>query len=166
MFLCVLLVCAVGVTSASTPGKSSVRKWRTLKPITTLLLCRKACYVLFTKLNMWVTNYDICLSVCLWLYSTSEPWPLFQFRNLYTVGRTLWTGDQPTTRPLHTHTPTHRTTQTQNKRTKTDIPRVGFEPRIPVLEWVKMVHALDRVATVIGTNYDISSEYHLNTTKK
>jgi hypothetical protein len=44
------------------------------------------------------------------------PWPLFQFLNLYTVGRTPWTGDQPVARPL----PTHRSTQTQNKR-HTDI---------------------------------------------
>jgi hypothetical protein len=42
-----------------------------------------------------------------------EPWPLLQFRNLfYTDGRTPWTSDQPVARPL----PTHRTTQTQNKR--------------------------------------------------
>jgi hypothetical protein len=34
------------------------------------------------------------------------PWPLFQFLNLYTVGRTPWTGDEPVARPL----PTHRTT--------------------------------------------------------
>jgi hypothetical protein len=40
------------------------------------------------------------------------PWPLFQFLNQCTVGRTPWTGDQPVARPL----PTHRTTQTQNKR--------------------------------------------------
>jgi hypothetical protein len=31
------------------------------------------------------------------------PWPLFQFRNLYTVGRTPWTGDQPVARPLPKH---------------------------------------------------------------
>jgi hypothetical protein len=43
------------------------------------------------------------------------PWPLFQFLNLYTVGRTPWTGDQPVARPL----PTHRTTQTE--QTHTDI---------------------------------------------
>jgi hypothetical protein len=49
-----------------------------------------------------------------------EPWPLFQFLNLYTVGRTPWTGDQPVARPL----PTHRTAQTQNKRTQN-----------PFLEW-------------------------------
>jgi hypothetical protein len=42
------------------------------------------------------------------------PWPLFQFR----TGRTPWTEDQPVARPL----PTHRTTQTQSKRTQT------FEP--------------------------------------
>jgi hypothetical protein len=28
--------------------------------------------------------------------------------------------------------------------------RVGFEPRIPVFERAKTVHALDRAATVIG----------------
>jgi hypothetical protein len=38
----------------------------------------------------------------------------FSFLTLYTVCRTPWTGDQPVTRPL----PTHRTTQTQNKRTQ------------------------------------------------
>jgi hypothetical protein len=51
----------------------------------------------------------------LWLYS-----PLlglgrvFSFLILYTEVRTPCTGDQPVARPL----PTHRTTQTQNKRTQ------------------------------------------------
>jgi hypothetical protein len=50
------------------------------------------------------------------------PWPFLQFRNLcYTDGRTHWMGDQPVARPL----PTHRTTQTQNKRTH----------RHPCFEW-------------------------------
>jgi hypothetical protein len=31
------------------------------------------------------------------------------------------------------------------------MPRVGFEPKIPVFERAKTVHALDRAATVIGT---------------
>jgi hypothetical protein len=30
------------------------------------------------------------------------------------------------------------------------MPRVGFEPMIPVFERAKTVHALDRTATVIG----------------
>jgi hypothetical protein len=30
------------------------------------------------------------------------------------------------------------------------MPRVGFEPMIPVFEWAKPVHAPDRVASVIG----------------
>jgi hypothetical protein len=72
------------------------------------------------------------------------PWPPFQFLNVYTVGRTPWTGDQLVARPLRTH----RTTQTQNKRRH--IPRVGFELTIPVLERAKTVHALDLAATVIG----------------
>jgi hypothetical protein len=46
------------------------------------------------------------LSVYLWLYSPLfGSWQLFHFLNLYTVGRTPWTGDQPVAKPL----PTHRT---------------------------------------------------------
>jgi hypothetical protein len=71
-------------------------------------------------------------------------WPLFSFLILYTVGRTPWTGDQPVARPL----PAHRTAQTQNKRTQTSIPQVGFELTIPVFGQAKT--ALDRAATVIG----------------
>jgi hypothetical protein len=33
------------------------------------------------------------------------------------------------------------------------MPRLGFEPTIPVLERAKTVHALDRAATVIGSSY-------------
>jgi hypothetical protein len=42
-------------------------------------------------------------------------WPLLQFLDLYTVGRTLWTWDQPVARSLTTH----RTTQTQDKHKQT-----------------------------------------------
>jgi hypothetical protein len=58
----------------------------------------------------------------------------------------LGRGDQPLARPL----PSHRTTQIQNERTQTSIPRVGFEPTTPVFERAKTVHALDRATTVIG----------------
>jgi hypothetical protein len=37
------------------------------------------------------------------LYSPCGPWPLFQFLNLYTVGRAPWTRDQQVARPLPTH---------------------------------------------------------------
>jgi hypothetical protein len=30
------------------------------------------------------------------------------------------------------------------------MPEVGFEPTIPVFEWAKTVHVLDRAASVIG----------------
>jgi hypothetical protein len=69
----------------------------------------------------------------------------FSFLILYTVGRTPWMGDQPVARPL----PTHRTTQTQNKRTQTSMTLVGFEPTIQVFEQAKTVRALDGAATVI-----------------
>jgi hypothetical protein len=73
----------------------------------------------------------------------------FTFLILYTIGRTLWTGDQPVARPL----PAHRTTQTQNKRTQTSMPRVGFEPTIPMLELSKTVPTSDCAVTVIGCHY-------------
>jgi hypothetical protein len=57
-------------------------------------------------------------------------------------------GHQPVVRPL----PTHRTTQTQNKRTQTSMPHAGFEATIPVFQRAKTVHALDRAATVTGYN--------------
>jgi hypothetical protein len=69
----------------------------------------------------------------------------FSFLTLYTVGMTPWKGDQPVLRPL----PTYRTTQSYNKRTQTSMPRVGFEPTTPVFERAKVIHALDRAATVI-----------------
>jgi hypothetical protein len=68
------------------------------------------------------------------------------FLTLYTASRTPWTRDRPVARPL----PPHRATQTQNKRTKTSILKVRFEPTIPVFERAKIVHALDRAATVTG----------------
>jgi hypothetical protein len=74
------------------------------------------------------------------------PWPLFQFLNLYAVGSIPRTWDQPVARPL----PTHRATQTQNKLTHTSMPRVGFEPIIPVFGRAETVHALDRSSIVIG----------------
>jgi hypothetical protein len=70
----------------------------------------------------------------------------FSFLILYTVGSTTWTGDQVVAMPL----PTHRRTQTQNKRTQTSMSLVGLEPTIPVIERAKTIHALDRAATVIG----------------
>jgi hypothetical protein len=91
-------------------------------------------------------------SICLSIYLSMAvqpfvgPWPLFSFLILYTVGRAPWTGDRPVSRPLLIH----RTTQTQNKRTKTSVPRVGFEPTIPVFKRAKTVHALDRTVTVIS----------------
>jgi hypothetical protein len=60
-------------------------------------------------------------------------------------------GDQPVARPL----PTHRTTQTQNKRTQITMPSVGFELTIPAFERANTVHALDHAATVIGLLFQI-----------
>jgi hypothetical protein len=55
-------------------------------------------------------------------------------------------GDQPTARPLTTY----RTTQTWNKRTNTPVPQVGFGPTTQEFKHEKIIHVLDRAATVIG----------------
>jgi hypothetical protein len=71
--------------------------------------------------HWWLTWHFIHSSMAL-KPSFFGPWPLLQFRNLfYAVGRIPWTGDEPVARPL----PTHRTIQTQNKRTH----------RHPYLKW-------------------------------
>jgi hypothetical protein len=72
----------------------------------------------------------------------------FSFFIFYTVVRIPWTGDEPVARPLSAH----RTAQTENKRTRTSMPQVGFEPTMPVFERAKTVHALDRAATVIASS--------------
>jgi hypothetical protein len=86
------------------------------------------------------------LSLSLCLYSPLDLGRFFSFLILYTVGSTPWMGDQPVARLMSTH----RTSQTQNKRTQTSMPRVGFEHTIPMFERTKTVHALDPTATVIG----------------
>jgi hypothetical protein len=49
-------------------------------------------------------SLTVCLSVCLCM-ALKPLWTssAFQFLNLYTVGRTPWTGDQPVVRQLPTH---------------------------------------------------------------
>jgi hypothetical protein len=76
----------------------------------------------------------ICiLLLLLWLYSPLLGLGRFlSFLIIYTVGRPPWTGDQPVARPL----PTHRATQTQNKRAR-------FEH----FERAKTVHALSGIRT-------------------
>jgi hypothetical protein len=81
------------------------------------------------------------------------PWPLFQFVDLFIIHSIgLFDGDQSVARLL----PAHGTAQTQNKRTQTSIPSIGFEPTIPVIERVKTVHALDSAATAMGLTYHLN----------
>jgi hypothetical protein len=50
------------------------------------------------------------------------------------------------------------------------MPRMEFEPTIPVFERVRTVHALDRAATVIGqkyiTGYNITVSHFIKTQRK
>jgi hypothetical protein len=52
--------------------------------------------------------------------------------------------DQPVARPLP---------NTNTEETQTSMPQVGFEPTIPAFERAKTVHALYRVAPVIGIHH-------------
>jgi hypothetical protein len=98
------------------------------------------------SLQIRILHY-LSLSLSLWLYS-----PLlglghfFSFLIFYTLGRAPWMGNQPVARPL----PTHKTAQTQNKRTQSSMPRVRFEPTTPVFEQAKTDYALDHATTIIG----------------
>jgi hypothetical protein len=105
-----------------------------------------------TPLQIWNMLSSRCMFLIfffflLWLYSPLSTIGRFlSFLILYTVRKTPWRGNQPVARPL----PTYRTTQTENKRTQTSLPRVGFEPTIPAIERAKTVYILDRAATLIG----------------
>jgi hypothetical protein len=99
---------------------------------------------LSTCLSVYLSD---CLSVFLSVCPSVRPFvrpSIHPFIHLWRYSPFVgpWTGDQPVARPL----PTHITTQTQNKRTQTSMPRVGFEATIPVFERAKTVHALDRSA--------------------
>jgi hypothetical protein len=73
------------------------------------------------------------------------PWPIFS--SLIFTQSVGFLGRGSASRK--TATSTHRTAQTENKRTQASIPQVGFEPTISVFELTKTVHDLDRAATVI-----------------
>jgi hypothetical protein len=96
-------------------------------------------------------NISVHLSVYLSmaLQPFAGPWPLFQFHDLIQSRRTPLAGNRPVAKPLTAH----RTAQTQNKRTQTSIPWVGFEPTTPVLERAKTVYVLDRATTVSAFLY-------------
>jgi hypothetical protein len=98
-----------------------VKKWVSVRRAS----LAKLVYGAYIHLSIYLSIY-----LTMDLQSFIEPWPLFSFLILYTVGRTLWSGDQPVARPL----PIHRTTRTQNKSTQISMPQGGFEPTIPVFE--------------------------------
>jgi hypothetical protein len=113
--------------------------------ISILLRKQKYCHLIECDyrrgLNWWSDLLDKQLvTIYLWLYSPCGPWSPFQFLNLYTVDRTPWTVDPLVARPL----PTSRTSQTQNKRSQTSMPRVRFKPTIPEFERAKTVYDLYR----------------------
>jgi hypothetical protein len=89
-----------------------------------------------------------------------KTWVLFQnFLILYTVGRTPCAGDKPVARPLPTH---DKKKHTQNKRSQTSMPRVGFESTAPVFKRANKFHALDYADTLSGLCPLLIEFYRLN----
>jgi hypothetical protein len=148
---------------AATPRTLAQVHWRPFQIMATFyrtawLYIPEYCNDLYVYLQRDGRHFD--LSIYLWLYCPLlDLGRFFSFLLLYTVGRTPWTRDQPVARPL----PTHRTTQTQNKRTQTSMPCVGFEPTIPAFKRAKTVHALDREATMVSvtliTSYKLMYDF-------
>jgi hypothetical protein len=108
-------------------------------------------FVIVTTSEISRFSNDIINSVSIY-GSTALCWALAAFSRSWSFTESvglLGRRDQPVARPL----PAPRTAQTQNKRTQTTMPQVGFEPTIPVFERAKTVYALDRAATVIGYEF-------------
>jgi hypothetical protein len=83
------------------------------------------------------------------LPALSGPWPLNQFRNHFsqTVGLLGRVISPSQGLYLDTAQQKHRINAYTHQ---TSMTLVGFEPKIPASERAKMVHALDRAATVTG----------------
>jgi hypothetical protein len=90
-------------------------------------------------------NYILLCSLSLWVYNPLDLGRIFSFLLLHTVGRTPWMGNQPCQKAA-TYTLQHK----GNKRRQRSMPRVGFEPAIPLLERAKTVLAIERAAVLIG----------------
>jgi hypothetical protein len=73
-------------------------------------------------------------------------WPLFQFLILLQSVGLLGRGSSPS-QGRYLHTGQHKHGINKHRR---PLPHVWFEHTIPVLEWAKTVHAVDRAAIVIG----------------
>jgi hypothetical protein len=96
---------------------------------------------------------SVCLSVCLSISCSShlehrasvKRFVSLQFLNFRQSVGLLGRGISPKqSRYLH------RITRTQNKRTQTSMPWMGFEPKIPALERAKTVRTFDHSPTLIG----------------
>jgi hypothetical protein len=105
-----------------------------------LSICLSVC--LYVSLSIYIS---VCLSLCLSIYSPCGPRPLFQFLNLRQSVGLLGRGISPS-QGRYLNTEQHK----QNEHTLISMPRVRFEPTIPVFERAKTVHALDRAAIVIS----------------
>jgi hypothetical protein len=102
--------------------------------------------VLVLVLFIYPSIHPLSIYLSMALQPFSGLLPLFQFLELFTQSVAL---NGRCTSPsqgryLHTGQRKHRI------NTQTSMPRVGFEPTIPVFERAKTVHAIDRRATAIG----------------
>jgi hypothetical protein len=100
------------------------------------------------------------------------PGRFFSFIILYTVHRTLAQGIS-SSQDRYIHKGQHK----DNKRKQISMPRVGFEPMIPVFERARIVHTLDRAGNVLSwsgwnsrlqfrTSYTLMMKLHFDSINK
>jgi hypothetical protein len=118
------------------PPTMRINYYRTISVVIVITKALLSIYLLRISLFVCLSIY-----VCLWLCSPLLDLGRFFSFIFYTVGRTPCAGGSARRKAA---------TCTQNKRTQTSLPQAGFEPTIPLLERAKTIHALDRVAHVIG----------------
>jgi hypothetical protein len=104
---------------------------------------------IYTHVHIYIY---ICMFVCIHTYVHSfilssmalqnfvGPWPLLQFRNLFTQTVALLGRVISPSQGRYLHTGQHK-----------PMLLMGFEPTIPAFDKAKTVHASDRAATPIGT---------------
>jgi hypothetical protein len=117
------------------------------------------CYWIKSEEKYFVSKISFQYFFSMALPTHSGPKPLIQFRNYFSqtvglLGRVIRPSQGPY---LNSGQHKHRINAYTHQ---TSMPWVGFEPTIPASERAKIVHALDRKATVTGLISVMYNTYH------
>jgi hypothetical protein len=113
-------------------------------------ICISKCLLNVSQSIDTVSSSSLSFFLSFFLYGSAALWTLAAFSVSCSCTQSvglLWRGISP-----YQGRYLHMTTQTQNKRTQTSMPRLGYEPTIPVFERTKTAHALDRADTLTSSS--------------